>query len=242
MSSDSEDTRGAQLARVSRHPTVHPSSSSNGQPYSAPELNPQQATFLAGAAVSQAHHAANVANQAASAAHYYHHESLEAQRVAALAQHHVAQREEQFAQAATEYQRQARDAVEGARRETLDQLRGEAIAYVDAQREALSSQYQGALDRERQRLEALAEHHVGQLQQSAEAQAIHDRLTLESLANQAQHQVALRDHQIQALQVELQQLRQANELARSPVPAIPLTPSSVTTVRVENPEIGRAHV
>lgn len=117
-----------------------------------------------------------------------------------------------------------------------EQAREEALAFVASQAESLTQQHSEQLHAERQRFEALASEHASQLQQQAEAQANHDRLTLQGLSNQAHHEVAMRDQHIHLLQLELERLKQANDLAKAQMPGIPWTPTSVLTQRVDRTE------
>ena len=96
--------RARQRARSGPDPT---SSSSRHNPNVPIDLNATQASFLAGAAVTQAHHASVIANNAADAALSSQLEVRNAQRVAKAIHAGAVQQQSGFAQAAAAFQQQA---------------------------------------------------------------------------------------------------------------------------------------
>ena len=139
--------RGGQRTRaVSRTepysgtPQPHQSSSSDGFP-TPPQLSAQQATFLGGAAVSQASQASQVASHAANAAEYYQREAIQAREIAqaemrnaqqtihsivAQAKAFVAQREGSMEQTVLEAQAQAVQATEDQAMRAISAIQVEA--------------------------------------------------------------------------------------------------------------------
>ena len=101
----SMEERGRARQRARSGP--EPSSSSGHNPNVPIDLNATQASFLAGAAVTQAHHASLIANNAADVALSSQLEVQNAQRVANAIHAGAVQQQSDFAQAAAAYQQQA---------------------------------------------------------------------------------------------------------------------------------------
>ena len=78
----------------------HPSSSATRDSNMGPELNRQQAVFLAGASASQAYHASSVAEQAVNMAEHFQQETRQAQMHTQEIRNQAQQREIQLAQVA----------------------------------------------------------------------------------------------------------------------------------------------
>ena len=104
-SDTSMEERGRARQRARSGPD--PSSSSGHNPNVPIDLNATQASFLAGAAVTQAHHASLIANNAADVALSSQLEVQHAQQVAQAIHAGAVQQQSDFAQAAAAYQQQA---------------------------------------------------------------------------------------------------------------------------------------
>ena len=140
--------RGGQRARTTHRmqpyadtPQPNQSSSSDGFPTPGPQLTAQQATFLAGAAVTHAHQASQVASHAANTAEFYQREAMQVREVAqaeitnarqtihsivAQAKAFVAEREGSLGQVVLEAQAQAVQVTEDQAMQAISAIQNEA--------------------------------------------------------------------------------------------------------------------
>ena len=142
-------------ARQRAHSGPEPSSSSRHNPNVPIDLNATQASFLAGAAVTQAHHASVIAKNAADIALSSQLEIQNAQRVAKAIHAGAVQQQSEFAQAAAAFQQQA------------------TRAYLAQQEEARAAIEQR--DRNYQLLEVRAQQHVQGIRHEAEREILANR-------------------------------------------------------------------
>ena len=245
--------RGGQRTRaVSRTepysgtPQPHQSSSSDGFP-TPPQLSAQQATFLAGAAVSQASQASQVASHAANAAEYYQREAVQAREIAqaemrnaqqtihsivAQAKAFVAQREGSMEQTVLEAQAQAVQATEDQAMRAISAIQVEATRVNENLRseahEAMN-QARHTIDEQRSQIMLLREQEVEVNRQ----QAINIQRCLElSEINRN------KDEEIRMLRAQLETKAKASESVGSPKarpptnPEFQVTPSPVQNVHV----------
>ena len=171
----------------------HPSSSSTRDTNMGPELNRQQAVFLAGASASQAYHASSVAEQAVHMAEHFQQESRQAQMQTQDIRNQAQQREVQLAQVAAG-------------------LRNEAEGYVNLreqqllrERAELQNQLEQALQQNRVRSEQELASRTEMLEAQAQREIVDRTQRVEQEARQwanstsAQHQTDLERVRNQAL-------------------------------------------
>ena len=245
--------RGGQRTRaVSRiepysgTPQPNQSSSSDGFP-TPPQLSAQQATFLAGAAVSQASQASQVASHAANAAEYYQREAIQAREIAQAEMHNaqqtihsivaqakafVAQREGSMEQTVLGAQAQAVQATEDQAMRAISAIQVEATRVNENLRseahEAMN-QARHTIDEQRSQIMLLREQEVEVNRQ----QAINIQRCLElSEINRN------KDEEIRMLRAQLETKAKASESIGSPKarpptnPELQVTPSPVQNVHV----------
>ena len=229
---ESSDTsigiRGRDRQRA--HSGSHPGASSRSRPNVPIDLDSTQATFLAGAAISHAHHASIIANNAASVALSSQHEVQHAQDVANAIHAGAVQQQSAFAQAAAAMQQQA------------------TRAYLAQQEEARVAIEQR--DNNLQLLEMRSHQQVQGILHEAEREILADRGAVQEMASQwvsdnvrplqqqvllGHQQIADRDSQlmeremrIARLQEQLEALQRqnANDIpvaTPNPVPDSPIT-------------------
>ena len=227
----SMEERGRARQRARSGP--EPSSSSGHNPNVPIDLNATQASFLAGAAVTQAHHASLIANNAADVALSSQLEVQNAQRVANAIHAGAVQQQSDFAQAAAAYQQQA------------------TRAYLAQQEEARAAIEQR--DNNFQLLQMRAQQHVQGITDEAEREILANRDVVQERAQQwvndnirpLQQQLAIgsqqlvdRDNQlmereirIARLQSQLDAIQQqgAHEIAVATPTPIPESPMTVHT-------------
>ena len=228
---NSSDTSMEDRGRARRraHSGPNPGRTSYGNFSNAPqELNATQASFLAGAAVTQAHHASTVANNAADVALSSQLEAQHAQRVAQAIHAGAVQQQTDFAQAAAAYQEQA------------------TRAFLSQQEEARVAIEQR--DHNLQVLEMRAQQHVQGIRHEAEREIIANRGAVQERAQQwvaenmrpLQDQVADRDNQIMERERQIARLQdQLASIQRQNAQDIPVSthqtpvPESPMTVETE---------
>ena len=213
-------------SRQRPRPGHDPSSSSGYNPKAPSDLNATEASFLAGAAVSQAHHASMMANNAADAQL----EAQHAQRVAQAIHAGALQQQTDFAQAAAAFQHQA------------------TRAFLTQQEEARAAIEQR--DHNMQLLEMRAQQHVQGIRDEAEREILANRGAVQERAQQwvndsvrplqqqitiGSQQLAERDNQlmereirIARLQSQLDAIQQQNAhevpvATPTPIPESPMT-------------------
>ena len=217
-------------ARQRARPGPDPSSSSGYNPNVPIDLNATQASFLAGAAVTQAHHASIIANNAADVALSSQLEVQHAQRVANAIHAGAVQQQTDFAQAAAAYQDQA------------------TRAYLSQQEEARAAIEQR--DNNLQLLQMRAQQQVQGIRDEAEREILANRASVQERAQQwvtenmrpLQQQIAIcaqqlagrdsqlmkKDIRIARLQSELALIQQRNAhevpvATPTPIPESPMT-------------------
>ena len=158
----SMEERGRARQRARSRPD--PSSSSGHNPNVPIDLNATQASFLAGAAVTQAHHASLIANNAADVALSSQLEVQHAQQVAQAIHAGAVQQQSDFAQAAAAYQQQA------------------TRAYLAQQEEARAAIEQR--DNNFQLLQMKAQQHVQGIRDEAEREILANRDVVQERAQQ----------------------------------------------------------
>ena len=183
----------------------HPSSSSTRDTNMGPELNRQQAVFLAGASASQAYHASSVAEQAVNMAEHFQQESRQAQMQTQEIRNQAQQRGVQLAQVAAG-------------------LRNEAEGYVNLreqqllrERAELQNQLEQALHQNRIRAEQELASRTEMLEAQAQREIVDRTQGVEHEARQwanstsAQHQTDLEEirNQARAAIAEVQRSRDA---------------------------------
>ena len=230
-SGTSMEERGRARQRARSGP--EPSSSSGHNPNVPIDLNATQASFLAGAAVTQAHHASLIANNAADVALSSQLEVQHAQQVAQAIHAGAVQQQSDFAQAAAAYQQQA------------------TRAYLAQQEEARAAIEQR--DNNFQLLQMRAQQHVQGIRNEAEREILANRDVVQERAQQwvndnmrpLQQQLAIgsqqlvdRDNQlmereirIARLQSQLDAIQQqgAHEIPVATPTPIPESPMTVHT-------------
>ena len=227
----------------------HPSSSATRDSNMGPELNRQQAVFLAGASASQAYHASSVAEQAVNMAAHFQQETRQAQMHTQEIRNQAQQREIQLAQVAAGLRNEAegyvnlreqqllreRAELQSRLEQALQQNRIRAEQELASRTEMLEAQAQREIVDRTQRVE----HEARQWANSTNAQHQTD---LEEIRNQARAAIAEvqrnRDEEIQRLEGVLarQIASQQRNVDGTQVP-IPKTGSGLSTpqTRQANP-------
>ena len=223
--------RARQRARSGPDPT---SSSSRHNPNVPIDLNATQASFLAGAAVTQAHQASLIANNAADVALSSQLEVQHAQQVAKAIHAGAVQQQSDFAQAAAAYQQQA------------------TRAYLAQQEEARAAIEQR--DNNFQLLQMRAQQHVQGIRNEAEREILANRDVVQERAQQwvndsirpLQQQIAIgsqqlvdRDNQLMDREIRIARLQsQLDAIQQQGAHNIPVAtptpiPESPMTVHTE---------
>ena len=223
--------RARQRARSGPDPS---SSSSRHNPNVPIDLNATQASFLAGAAVTQAHQASLIANNAADVALSSQLEVQHAQQVAKAIHAGAVQQQSEFAQAAAAYQQQA------------------TRAYLAQQEEARAAIEQR--DNNIQLLQMRAQQHVQGIRQEAEREILANRDVVQERAQQwvndsirpLQQQIAIgsqqlvdRDNQLMDREIRIARLQsQLDAIQQQGAHNIPVAtptpiPESPMTVHTE---------
>ena len=201
-----------------------PASSSQSDPRFGDRMNLPQASFVAGAAVQQAHHASQLAYEASNAAENFQRESHEAQRVTqqviGLAQHREQMHEAQMNQLAQEANLRHQSTVAEAEA-AVARTQSQAREFV----ENTISSAQQAVGRSEQELQHRAQQYVREQENNLRAGMEQE---LSRLRGEAQDELARRERRIAELEARLHQ-QEVLVASNSPVPkSVPVTPKALT--------------
>ena len=200
-----------------------PASSSQSNPQFGNRMNLPQASFVAGAAVQQAHYASQLAYDASHAAENFQRESQEAQRVTqqviGLAQHREQMHEAQMNQLAQEANLRHQNTVAEAEA-AVARTQSQAREFV----ESTISSAQQAVGRSEQELQQRAQQYVREQENNLRTGMEQE---LSRLRGEAQDELARRERRIAELEARLHQ-EEALVASNSPIPnSVPVTPKAL---------------